>query len=328
MNWIAKKIYRFRRSINPAYISDSGIRFIFWDNNIPNWLEKFIVYRCPKYKVSNINLISVWGKRWKLFRYGGKKIFFTAENLEPVIRHNSLCYSNEFNIRTTLEKVAKQYGDYMLNDADLSIGFKNMNHQKYLRLPLWITYMVPYNASYSEIKRIVGDINNKQSKAFKDCVVVNRHDCWGMRGKICDELADVVDITYAGKWRNNTDELWTQFKNEKLIYLNRFKFNICPENFDAEDYCSEKIFDALMGGCIPIYAGCNNSPEPNLINENFIIKWNLDGDNFENIKLIKRLKDDDEFYRKWMKQPKLNPYTVDYIYDRIQSLEKKLREVL
>ena len=41
--------------------------------------------------------------------------------------------------------------------------------------------------------------------------------------------------------------------------LNRYKFSICYENvMNIPGYITEKIFDAFIAGCVPIYLGANN----------------------------------------------------------------------
>lgn len=53
--------------------------------------------------------------------------------------------------------------------------------------------------------------------------------------------------TYKGKLR------------EKKIALEKTKFSICFENVSNQPgYISEKIFDSMVYGCVPVYWGCNN----------------------------------------------------------------------
>ncbi|KAF6252140.1 hypothetical protein COO60DRAFT_1644264 [Scenedesmus sp. NREL 46B-D3] len=40
--------------------------------------------------------------------------------------------------------------------------------------------------------------------------------------------------------------------------LNRYTFAVVVENVDADGYVSEKLYDCLLAGCIPIYYGNNN----------------------------------------------------------------------
>lgn len=58
--------------------------------------------------------------------------------------------------------------------------------------------------------------------------------------------------------------------NDKINSISKYKYNICPENSDAEGYTTEKIMQSLYAGCMPIYYPCRQI-EPNIINNNNII---------------------------------------------------------
>lgn len=49
----------------------------------------------------------------------------------------------------------------------------------------------------------------------------------------------------------------------------RYKFCVAMENSIRQDYMTEKMWDALAAGCIPIYLGSKNAakiiPDPNSI---------------------------------------------------------------
>jgi hypothetical protein len=40
----------------------------------------------------------------------------------------------------------------------------------------------------------------------------------------------------------------------------RYKFCVAMENSVRQDYMTEKMWDALAAGCIPIYLGSSNAP--------------------------------------------------------------------
>ena len=47
----------------------------------------------------------------------------------------------------------------------------------------------------------------------------------------------------------------------KAITFSEYKFSLCFENCEAVGYVTEKIFDSMFSGCIPIYMGCPNIKE-------------------------------------------------------------------
>lgn len=310
-----------------VFYADSGVKYINWFNNF--WLEEFIKFNFPNAKLDKFCFCSVDGKRPKFDKNDERiKIFYTIENLEQIIKHDKCIIDKSANIFRWLAYAQRHYSDYMVNDVDVSLCFKNLNHDNYIKFPYWLITLFPPDVTYTKIKETVCTISKSKNYAEKEAICINRHDVFGQRKKICDDLSELLSITYAGKWRNNTDELWNKFNNDKYSYMRLFKFNICPENMDAVDYCTEKIFDALRCGCIPIYAGCLNNPEPEIINKDFVILWDLDGDNTEQLKLVKRLNTDNEFYKKFVNQPKLKPDAANYIAEYFENLKQKLKELI
>lgn len=44
----------------------------------------------------------------------------------------------------------------------------------------------------------------------------------------------------------------------KLEILKNYHFNLCFENTNTDYYCTEKIWDSIKAGCLPIYYGNGN----------------------------------------------------------------------
>lgn len=320
---IVRDCREFFRKSSIEY-SDNNIIYINWQKC--DWFEKFIRYHFPNKHEYNILFTGVDNNRIDLRQYNNyKKIFFSGENLEERVEHR-LCKEQKSNSTYWwLLRRYKLYNDYRINDVDLSLGYKKSEVGNYMHFPLWIIYLIPPDIKMSKIYSLVNELNKIKSQAYRDAVCINKHDCFGVRSKICDDLNTVLRIDYPGKWRNNTSELWNNYNNDKIKYLNLYKFNICPENMDAKDYCTEKIFDAIRAGCIPIYYGCLGNPEPNIINRNFIINWDVDGDNYDNMKLISKLKHSDEFYRKFISQDKFTLNSSEYIIYILEQLRERIR---
>ncbi|MAN25629.1 MAG: hypothetical protein CME10_15315 [Gemmatimonadetes bacterium] len=70
-------------------------------------------------------------------------------------------------------------------------------------------------------------------------------------------------IKSPGKFKNNTLKIGPTSK-DKIEYISNSLYNICCENSSFEGYCTEKIFQALEAGTIPLYWG-NDLPEKNII---------------------------------------------------------------
>ena len=66
--------------------------------------------------------------------------------------------------------------------------------------------------------------------------------------------------TPVGRWISSPRRFpsWRGAVPRKNEVLAKFRFAICYENFAEDNWITEKIFDALWAGCIPIYIGASN----------------------------------------------------------------------
>ena len=244
-------------------------------------------------------------------QFEGKKVFYTGEDVE----HPGT-------------QLALYYGDYCLDHTDLSLGFGQVQHARYLRFPYWILTTFSPEDDAAAIKEKIKKINESHFEKSRECVLINKHDPAGTRELVYNGVKDILDVKLAGQWRNNTRELWDDFGNDKEAYLRTFKFNICAENNNTKDYVTEKIFDAFIADCIPLYYGALNDPEPGLINREAVIFWNKEGNNAENREKIRELKQNESFYREFISRPKLFPAAAEYVIDRYAKLQEHFARIL
>lgn len=91
---------------------------------------------------------------------------------------------------------------------------------------------------------------------------------------------EILDI-YGKNWPDGISleisrgEGW---RARKLEILSQYHFNLCFENTNWPYYCTEKIWDAILGGCLPIYYGKGNR-----IYDDFPKKSFLDYCDFEDV---------------------------------------------
>lgn len=88
-----------------------------------------------------------------------------------------------------------------------------------------------------------------------------------------------VDI-YGRGWPDGIyleDSRGSGWKERKLELLTNYHFNLCFENTNIDYYCTEKIWDSIKAGCLPIYYG-----EGNKIYEDFPKNSFLDYCGFKN----------------------------------------------
>lgn len=90
---------------------------------------------------------------------------------------------------------------------------------------------------------------------------------------------------------------------DKYAFLKDYRFNICYENCISGGYCTEKIFDAYLNDCIPIYNG-----DPNLLEyinpKSLIYTKNLSDDDI--VYKVREIENNPELYERMIKEPIFN----------------------
>ena len=112
--------------------------------------------------------------------------------------------------------------------------------------------------------------------------------------------------------------------------MNQFKFNLCPENLNADGYVTEKIFDSIRSDCIPLYLGGGNYLEPKILNQDAILRWYIEDtiDNTDTIELFKNIYYDEKTYKEFKEQDILKESSKKYIIKIFSDLEKQFERVI
>lgn len=63
---------------------------------------------------------------------------------------------------------------------------------------------------------------------------------------------------YGGGWSSEKYRTYGGGIDQKVEILKKFKFCLCYENSSVNGYITEKIFDCMIAGCVPIYWGAPN----------------------------------------------------------------------
>ena len=158
-----------------------------------------------------------------------KKIFFTGENLRP--NFNDCHYALSFD-----------FDDY---------GGRN------IRFPLWMMQIDWFGKKGYENPQYVFPVQyvdgpNPFKEKPKDLFassVFNNH--FPNRVSICKKLNEYKQTDIYGRPTGN----WSYGEDRKLENISRYKFNICFENTDFPGYNTEKLIQARVAGCIPLYWG-------------------------------------------------------------------------
>ena len=258
-----------------------------------------------------MNLCSVFGNRNVLDHVPGIKVFFSGENVHFA--------------------PYDEYADYLLRDkgVDLALGFEYFQDKRYLRFPLWLLYMFDPTSTREDI---VAKCNALRFPVISErprfCGMIASHDPNGLRKVIVDEVEIIAPVSCAGKYLHNDDSLKTEFGDDKIDYLRCFKFNICPENSNSSGYVTEKLFEAISAGCVPIYWGSYNHPEPQIINPEAVVFWKKDQDNEDVLRRIDHLCSCPEEMDEILHLPRLLNGAEDVIWEMFQSLDSTILRIL
>lgn len=249
------------------------------------------------------------------FNRSDKKVFYTVENVHVPYSH------------------WQKYEDLLLDhkSIDLSLGYDFISHEKYLRLPYWIMTNFKPDADYGLIKQTCDGLNKPKidlPTRSRFCSFICRYDYFGNRRIIYDQIRQVDHIDCDGLFMHNNDSLKIKFNDQKRDYLKEYKFNLCPENSNSNGYVTEKIFDAIYSGCIPIYWGSENNPEPEILNHKAILFFNQDSENTGLLEKLKNLNDNHKLYKDFAEQNRLKENAHEVIFEIVDKLEKKLKEII
>ena len=220
------------------------------------WFTRYLKHKFPN-EDFDINMFGVFGRHDNLaYPMEGKKVLYSMEDLN----HRFL-------------EMKYKFDKFALDYVDLAMSYEILDNPKYFRFPYWILDYFSPNSTDEDIEKKIEFLNSCSYEKSKDVTVITRHDLFGTRTMIANDVQRFVNILYASSWRNNTSEMYTKFHNNKFDYLKQFKFYLCPENLISNAYVTEKIFDAFYCDCIPLYAGGGDYLEPKVFNPKSIIKW-------------------------------------------------------
>lgn len=125
---------------------------------------------------------------------------------------------------------------------------------------LWMTYhldsdiVLPYyDYTFKEKLLTPPCEKTKDVCMFISSPVNNSH-----RLEYLSELMEYLPIDSYGSWRKNCELGEDKGYITKLNIIKQYKFTIAFENAISEDYVTEKFFEPLIVGSVPVYLGASN----------------------------------------------------------------------
>ena len=206
-----------------------------------------------------------------------------------------------------------QRTDYLENNFDLISTYSMANTYPGTRVPnLPITYF-PLNILSPEAVL-------QPSRAFKDkngygtdvavAMFVSNSKAAGAseRAKFCEELIKYIPIHSYGKVLNNRrepdmqdDPRWpaiAQKRARKVKVLSHYKFYLAFENYQVPDYVSEKIYEGLFAGAVPVYRGARDVGRFMPSNDSYIDANDMTPKELAD--LLRRLSSDEKEYNRYL----------------------------
>lgn len=181
------------------------------------------------------------------------------------------------------------------NLVDYACGFDFMDFgDRYARVPLFYTIFAPqmYDGIRAQREALrLGLLESRESSEIlkgRDkfcCILVSN----GGRNRILfrnlafEKISAYKRVDSGGGWNNNVGYR----VGNKPQWLSGYKFNICFENSSYPGYLSEKLYEAYMAGCVPIYWGdtslrCGvDSKDLDSVESNFMESNLMDSKNIE-----------------------------------------------
>lgn len=158
----------------------------------------------------------------------------------------------------------------------LYLGFSRQEDSVHKRFPLWLWMYDFYLRSDSKAYQFVkensgasftsGGLDQRQLAACM-CARSNFFNWRSQFVNMC--TAHGVEVKCPSSVCHNDRGIEEQGIT-KSEYLSRFVFNICPENTITPGYCTEKLMECVMSGCIPVYWG--DYDNEGIFNQKRIIK--------------------------------------------------------
>lgn len=203
------------------------------------------------------------------------KIFYTGENQRP--------------------------WDYQ---AHYAISFDHVENEKLYRLPLYVIYdfnnLLQRIPSFATYRRHEDDLLDKE----KFCSFVVRNPNCERRNQFFHKLSTYKQVDSGGPLFNNIGRVLDYgdaAMKAKLDWLTNYKFNICFENSSYPGYVTEKLYEAYMGGTIPIYWGSATVEVD--FNPRAFLNWYDYGSDEALMKAVIELDQDKDRYREMYMQP-------------------------
>ena len=214
--------------------------------------------------------------------------------------------------------------DPNFDTTDYAIGIHYIEKgDRYFRKPTETHQLTAIGTVYN-----VTQVKGIDIKKKKFCAWVVSNGSGDVRNLFYDRLSKYKQVDSGGSFRNNVGGP----VEDKLKFLQDYKFSICFENSKTQGYISEKLSDAFEAGTIPIYYGDDTVLE--LLNNRSYVHVIDERDFDEKIEWIKKIDQNDTLYEQMIREkividdsryPREVQKYKDFIYHIIDQDKEKAK---
>lgn len=144
------------------------------------------------------------------------------------------------------------------------------------------------------------------------------------RMEFVQRLMSRAPVDSGGRWNNNIGGPLKGGFPAKRAWLQRYRYNVCFENEALQGYTTEKITDAMVAGCVPVYWG-NPTIEQDFNRASFLNRADDPSDDALIDRMLALEKDEAALFRllrePWFADNRPNPYySTDRFCDFIERI--------
>ena len=309
----SKKYLEIGNYLNSKYDVNNLILIL----NQTTKLKKRVIFKKKRKKILlySVDLFSLdFHKNWITKRLKDKFIIKFDSNKPDYLIYNIFGsehlnpkYNNSIKIAILTENKIPN-----LDEADYVIGHYHINY-----LDRYFKYNIFFLRNFNNlvISRNKA-LNSPKRRKFCAALISNNISTDGFRLKFINELNKYKKIDMGGQVNNNIEKTI----ENKIDFLESYKFSIAMENSEGDGYISEKIYDSFLAGTIPIYYGDYMVDE--YINPKAYILIKGEKDMYKKIEYIKQIDNNDEIYNNLLKEKVLLDNNI------VIDTEKELKEFL
>lgn len=221
---------------------------------------------------------------------------YCRKNGRPCFPHRDIADNKAVKVLYTRENLHAHWytKTYLpnLDKFDFVLGFEDNFEKNHYKIPYYFITGKLYDETGHDYQVISKNLAENSYNKNKNISLISKNphrlrlnlinkfknkdvvvDC---PGKVGNNMPSIDDIPFESLTRRE------KHNDIKRNFLLDYFFNICPENSWARGYTTEKLYHAMISGCIPIYWGCDKLDD-GFYNKEKIFLINKDLSNIDSI---------------------------------------------